>query len=201
MSIERMRWLSGIESINEATAPEPKKIVDAAEVIEDPDLQEAIKEFAELLQEKKRLKAELAQVEKRSKELAYLFEPVFKQLDRVEIRVGNAIIKLAREGYESVSIPYKQLYEWLEKRVNRFMRAIVNNLKAELATTRKYAPQFDVRVGGSTLVIRGQRPGEEPVDTKPVYDALKKGIAKIFGLGKKAVEGAEGFAKLVEKAV
>jgi catechol 2,3-dioxygenase-like lactoylglutathione lyase family enzyme len=30
------------------------------------------------------------------------------------------------------------------------------------------APQVDVRVGGMTVVIRGQRPGEEPVDTKPM---------------------------------
>lgn len=32
------------------------------------------------------------------------------------------------------------------------------------------APQIDVRVGGATLVIRGRRPGEEPVDTKPMQD-------------------------------
>ena len=30
------------------------------------------------------------------------------------------------------------------------------------------APQVDVRVGGMTIVIRGQRPGEAPVDTKPM---------------------------------
>jgi len=30
------------------------------------------------------------------------------------------------------------------------------------------APQIDVRIGGVTLVIRGQRPGEEPVATKPM---------------------------------
>jgi len=30
------------------------------------------------------------------------------------------------------------------------------------------APQIDVRVGGMTIVIRGQRPGEEPVFTKPM---------------------------------
>lgn len=30
------------------------------------------------------------------------------------------------------------------------------------------APQFDVRVGGTTLVIRGRRPGEEPTTTKPM---------------------------------
>lgn len=32
------------------------------------------------------------------------------------------------------------------------------------------APQIDVRIGGVTLVIRGQRPGEEPVDTKPMKE-------------------------------
>ena len=30
------------------------------------------------------------------------------------------------------------------------------------------APQFDVRVGGQTLVIRGQRPGEEPAKATPM---------------------------------
>lgn len=30
------------------------------------------------------------------------------------------------------------------------------------------APQIDVRVGGVTLVIRGHRPGEAPVATKPM---------------------------------
>ena len=30
------------------------------------------------------------------------------------------------------------------------------------------APQIDVRVGGMTIVIRGQRPGEQPADTIPM---------------------------------
>ena len=30
------------------------------------------------------------------------------------------------------------------------------------------APQFDVRVGGQTIVIRGQRPGEAPGTTNPM---------------------------------
>ena len=32
------------------------------------------------------------------------------------------------------------------------------------------APQIDVRLGGLTLVIRGQRTGEAPIDTKPMQD-------------------------------
>ena len=30
------------------------------------------------------------------------------------------------------------------------------------------APQIDVRVGGMTIVIRGQRPGEQPIATRPM---------------------------------
>lgn len=30
------------------------------------------------------------------------------------------------------------------------------------------APQIDVRVGGMTVVIRGQRPGEQPAATRPI---------------------------------
>ncbi|MEO8157877.1 MAG: VOC family protein [Betaproteobacteria bacterium] len=31
------------------------------------------------------------------------------------------------------------------------------------------APQLDVRVGGMTIVIRGQRPGEQPASTRPMH--------------------------------
>lgn len=32
------------------------------------------------------------------------------------------------------------------------------------------APQIDVKVGGATIVIRGQRPGEAPAATRPMQD-------------------------------
>ncbi len=32
------------------------------------------------------------------------------------------------------------------------------------------APQIDVRLSGITIVIRGQRPGEAPVNTKPMQE-------------------------------
>lgn len=32
------------------------------------------------------------------------------------------------------------------------------------------APQIDVRIGGMTVVVRGQRPGEQPATTKPMRD-------------------------------
>lgn len=32
------------------------------------------------------------------------------------------------------------------------------------------APQINIRLGGAMLIIRGQRPGEEPVTTQPMRD-------------------------------
>jgi catechol 2,3-dioxygenase-like lactoylglutathione lyase family enzyme len=39
---------------------------------------------------------------------------------------------------------------------------------AEVQPNLRGAPQIDVRVGGMTIVIRGQRPGEQPADTQPM---------------------------------
>lgn len=38
----------------------------------------------------------------------------------------------------------------------------------EVQENLRGAPQIDIRIGGITLVIRGQRPGESPSATKPI---------------------------------
>ena len=50
--------------------------------------------------------------------------------------------------------------KWYQEMFGGEITAVQENLKG--------APQVDVRVGGMTVVIRGHRPGEEPVDTKPM---------------------------------
>lgn len=49
---------------------------------------------------------------------------------------------------------------WYEEMFGGEVTAVQEDLRG--------APQIDVRVGGMTVVIRGQRPGEEPVDTRPM---------------------------------
>ncbi|UCH46437.1 MAG: VOC family protein [Betaproteobacteria bacterium] len=50
--------------------------------------------------------------------------------------------------------------KWYQEMFGGKVTAVQENLRG--------APQIDVRVGGMTIVIRGQRPGEEPIDTKPM---------------------------------
>ena len=50
--------------------------------------------------------------------------------------------------------------QWYQEMLGGKVAAVQEDLRG--------APQIDVRVGGMTIVIRGQRPGEQPVDTKPM---------------------------------
>ena len=49
---------------------------------------------------------------------------------------------------------------WYEEMFSAEVTAMQESLRG--------APQFDLRVGGQTIVIRGQRPGEEPAATTPM---------------------------------
>jgi len=50
--------------------------------------------------------------------------------------------------------------EWYQQMFGGEITAVQDNLRG--------APQLDVRVGGMTIVIRGQRPGEQPADPRPM---------------------------------
>ncbi len=69
---------------------------------------------------------------------------------------------IAFDHIHLISRDPKASAEWYREMFGGEITVVQENLRG--------APQIDVRVGGSTLVIRGQRPGEEPVDTKPMQD-------------------------------
>jgi catechol 2,3-dioxygenase-like lactoylglutathione lyase family enzyme len=50
--------------------------------------------------------------------------------------------------------------EWYKEMLGGEVTRIQDDLRG--------APQFDVRVGGQTVVIRGVRPGEDPADPRPI---------------------------------
>ncbi len=51
--------------------------------------------------------------------------------------------------------------DWYREMFGGQITAIQENLRG--------AAQIDVRVGGMTIVIRGQRPGEQPTEPKPMH--------------------------------
>ena len=54
----------------------------------------------------------------------------------------------------------KAAADWYRDMFGGKVTAVQENLRG--------APQLDVRVGGMTVVIRGQRPGEHPAEAKPM---------------------------------
>jgi hypothetical protein len=69
---------------------------------------------------------------------------------------------MAFDHIHLISRDPKAAAEWYREMVGGEIAAVQQNLRG--------APQIDVRVGGMTIVIRGRRPGEQPVDTKPMQN-------------------------------
>jgi catechol 2,3-dioxygenase-like lactoylglutathione lyase family enzyme len=68
---------------------------------------------------------------------------------------------MAFDHIHLISRDPKAAADWYRDMFGGEVTAVQENLRG--------APQLDVRVGGVTIVIRGQRPGELPAPTKPMH--------------------------------
>ena len=68
--------------------------------------------------------------------------------------------KIAFDHIHLISRDARAAAQWYQDVFGGEVTAVQENLRG--------APQIDVRIGSMTIVIRGQRPGEHPVDTKPM---------------------------------
>jgi catechol 2,3-dioxygenase-like lactoylglutathione lyase family enzyme len=68
---------------------------------------------------------------------------------------------IAFDHIHLISRDPKAAADWYREMFGGEVTAVQENLRG--------APQIDVRVGGMTIVIRGRRPGEQPVATKPMH--------------------------------
>ena len=68
--------------------------------------------------------------------------------------------ELAFDHIHLISRDPEATAEWYQQMFGGNVTAVQENLRG--------APQIDVRVGGMTIVIRGQRPGEQPAEARPM---------------------------------
>ena len=68
---------------------------------------------------------------------------------------------IAFDHIHLISRDPKAAADWYREMLGGEVTAVQENLRG--------APQFDVRVGGMTVIIRGRRPGEHPAETKPMH--------------------------------
>ena len=67
---------------------------------------------------------------------------------------------LAFDHVHLISRDPRAAADWYREMFDGEITAIQDNLRG--------APQLDVRIGSMTVVIRGQRPGEHPAETRPM---------------------------------
>jgi catechol 2,3-dioxygenase-like lactoylglutathione lyase family enzyme len=67
---------------------------------------------------------------------------------------------MAFDHIHLISRDPKAAADWYREMFGGEVTAVQENLRG--------APQLDVKVGGMTIVIRGQRPGEQPAETRSI---------------------------------
>jgi hypothetical protein len=136
--------------------------------VDDPGLEEQIKNFAELSDQIDRLQVELKRYESQYRELEEILRPLLEQLqeaDRKGLEIDGILVTIKRKGYQRESYAYKEAYEWLVQRVNPAMKALAQEA---LDTTKKVA-----RIASSIGV---QRLGEATMVSN-IFNRLKELIS------------------------
>jgi len=129
------------------------KLVDLYQVItekkvEDPELTQQIKDFAELSDEIDRTSAKLKLLQSKYKALEDVIRPVLEELDDTKekaLEVENILVTIKRKGFDRTSYAYKDALEWVKQRVNPAMRKIVDDSIEQTAKTATIASQIGVQ--------------------------------------------------------
>jgi len=117
-------------------------------VVEDPELANQIKEFAELSDEIDRLSAKLKLLQNKYKSLEDVIRPVLEELDETKdkaLEVENILVTIKRKGFDRTSYAYKEALDWVKERVNPAMRKIVDDSIAQTSKTATIASQIGVQ--------------------------------------------------------
>ena len=107
--------------------------------VEDPKLEEQIREFAKLSDQIDKLQVELKDYQSKYKDLEEIIRPMLEQLNETDqkgLEIDGILVTIKRKGYDRESYAYKEAYEWLVERVNPAMKALAEQA---LDATKKIA--------------------------------------------------------------
>jgi len=119
-----------------------RKIVsEVMDVTGDPELEEKVKQYAELSDKMAKLEAELEELKSKFTPLDIEFRNTLEKLAEqtgdaksVFIKAKTLLIKISTKGYDRKSIKYKEAFDWLYTRVNPQMKKIVDESIAANST-------------------------------------------------------------------
>lgn len=116
--------------------------------VEDPDLAEKIKKFAELSDKIDEIKADLKSLTKEYDDIEVHIRPILEELKKTKdsaLQVENILITIKRAGYERENIKYKEAFELVYSKVNGQIKAIIDEAMEKSKTLTKVASSIGVQ--------------------------------------------------------
>jgi len=117
-------------------------------IVEDADLAEKIKRFAELSDKIDEVTADLKTLKKEYDDIEIHIRPILEQLSETKdkaLQVENILISIKRKGYERENVSYKDAFNWLYNKVNAQMKAIIDEALQKNKTLTKIASSIGVQ--------------------------------------------------------
>jgi hypothetical protein len=117
-------------------------------IVEDPDLAEKIKKFAELSDKIDEITGNLKTLKREYDDIEVHIRPILEQLKQTKdnaLQVEKILITIKRAGYERENIKYKEAFDWLYSRVNTQMKAIIDESIEKNKTLTKVASSIGVQ--------------------------------------------------------
>jgi len=117
-------------------------------IVEDADLAEKIKRFAELSDKIDEVTADLKTLKKEYDDIEIHIRPILEQLSETKdkaLQVENILITIKRKGYERENVSYKDAFNWLYNKVNAQMKAIIDEALQKNKTLTKIASSIGVQ--------------------------------------------------------
>lgn len=117
-------------------------------IIEDPDLVEKIKKFAELSDKIDEITANLKSLKREYDDIEVHITPILVELKKTKdnvIQVENILITIKKAGGDKKNIKYKDAFNWLYSRVNAQMKAIIDESIQKNMTVSKVASSISVQ--------------------------------------------------------
>ena len=117
-------------------------------IVEDPDLVEKIKKFAELSDKIDEITANLKGLKREYDDIEVHIRPILEELKKTKdsaLQVENILITIKRAGGERENIKYKEAFELVYSKVNGKIKAIIDEAIEKSKTISKVASSISVQ--------------------------------------------------------
>lgn len=117
-------------------------------IVDDEELADKIKRFAELSDKIDEIKNNLNTLKTEYDDIEVHLRPILEQLSNTKdkaLQVEKILVTIKRKGYERENVSYKDAFNWLYSRVNSQMKAIIDEALEKNKTLTKIASSIGVQ--------------------------------------------------------